>query len=245
MTATSPTSAHEHSASAAAIAVRDDSGEQLMQCMEVWGGSSITDANVTLPGLDAWVYSKPYEQADAGGDVYYVSACATGRIVRLLVADVSGHGVKVRDTATMLRDLMRRCVNHIDQSSFVKSMNREFTKMSAAGCFATSIVTTFFAPTNALSLCNAGHPAPLLYRAKSRQWSVLEHQREEATEASRVSNIPLGIEDESDYEKFDVELDVGDLVLCYSDSLIESRTGPDTDDFLGELGLLDLIRNCS
>src|SRR4051812_38440881 len=246
MTATSPTSAHEHSASAAAIAVRDDSGEQLMQCMEVWGGSSITDANVTLPGLDAWVYSKPYEQADAGGDVYYVSACATGRIVRLLVADVSGHGVKVRDTATMLRDLMRRCVNHIDQSSFVKSMNREFTKMSAAGCFATSIVTTFFAPTNALSLCNAGHPAPLLYRAKTREWSLLERRREEERELDgSVSNIPLGIEGLTEYEQFDVELDVGDLVLCYSDSLIESRRATDSDDFLGESGLLNAIQNCA
>jgi hypothetical protein len=42
--------------------------------MEVWGGSDAVDAAVTLSGLDAWVYSRPYEHAEAGGDVYYVSA---------------------------------------------------------------------------------------------------------------------------------------------------------------------------
>src|SRR4051812_46402703 len=90
-----------------------------MVCMEVWGGCDATDAAVTLSGLDAWVYSRPYQQSagetatggdggggdGGGGDVYYVSACATGRINRLLVADVAGHGAKVRDIAVQLRDL--------------------------------------------------------------------------------------------------------------------------------------------
>src|SRR5215207_5457314 len=102
---------------------------QIMTCMEVWGGSDATDAAVTLSGLDAWVYSRPYREADGsggegGGDVYYVSACATGRINRLLVADVSGHGERVRAVAVQLRDLMRRFVNYLDQSKFVLSMNK-------------------------------------------------------------------------------------------------------------------------
>ena len=49
-----------------------------MQCMEVWGGNTQTNNGVSMLGLDAWVYSKPYQSADAGGDVYYVSSCATG-----------------------------------------------------------------------------------------------------------------------------------------------------------------------
>ncbi len=52
--------------------------EVRMACMEVWGGSEAVNAAVTLSGLDAWIYSRPYgENAEAGGDVYYVSACAT------------------------------------------------------------------------------------------------------------------------------------------------------------------------
>src|SRR5205809_1860362 len=128
--------------------------EQFMQCMEVWGGNTLVDNSVKMPGLDAWVYAKPYQNSDAGGDVHYVSSCATGRITRLLVADVSGHGAAVCDVAGQLRGLMRKHVNQIDPSRFVQSMNQQFATMAKAGCFATAVVTTFFAPTNELSLCN-------------------------------------------------------------------------------------------
>ena len=54
-----------------------------MQCMEVWGGSQLTAQGVAFGGLDAWVYSKPHDNAQRGGDVYYASSCATGRIARI------------------------------------------------------------------------------------------------------------------------------------------------------------------
>ncbi len=217
-----------------------DASTQLMQCMEVWGGNQIVDSGVVMSGLDAWVYSKPFGQADGGGDVYYVSSCATGRITRLLLADVSGHGTAVCDIAGQLRALMRRYVNHLDQTHFVRSMNQQFAAMSDAGCFATALVTTFFAPTNYLSLCNAGHPPPLYYNARSRQWTFLE--RGESSLAG-VANIPLGILDLADYEAFEVRLGVGDLVLCYTDSLIEARTK--SGDLLGQAGLLELVKTAS
>src|SRR3954468_16939038 len=146
-----------------------------MQCMEVWGGNRAVESSVNMAGLDAWVYSKPYgENASEGGDVYYVSSCATGRITRLLVADVAGHGDAVGRIGVQLRTLMRRYVNYIDQTRFVADLNHEFAAMSTAGCFATAVVPTFFGPTGSLSLCNAGPPPPLVYRAGGREWSFLE-----------------------------------------------------------------------
>jgi len=211
---------------------------QLMQCMEVWGGNALVDSAVTVAGLDAWVYSKPHGQADGGGDVYYVSSCATGRIARLLVADVTGHGAAVCDAAGQLRGLMRRYVNYLDQSKFVTSMNHQFVACSAAGCFATAVVSTFFASTRTLSVCNAGHPPPLLWRAKARAWSLLD--RGAAPGAPACGNIPLGIDDYDDCSQFDVNLDVGDLVLVYTDSLIEARD-PAGGAMLGPAGLLGMV----
>src|SRR5262249_32776909 len=121
-----------------------DANTQTMACMEVWGGNALVNNSVSMPGLDAWVYSRPYAMAQEGGDVYYVSCCAAGRVTRLLVADVSGHGEEVRDTAGVLRNLMRRFVNHLDQRHFVKSMNRQFIQLNDAGRFATAVVTTFY-----------------------------------------------------------------------------------------------------
>ncbi len=169
--------------------------------------------------------------------MYYVSSCATGRITRLLLADVSGHGSAVCDVAGNLRSLMRKFVNQIEQTRFVQSMNQQFAAMSKAGCFATAIVTTFFAPTRELSLCNAGHPPPLLYRGKKKTWSLLEHR---GTATPGAANVPLGIVDLTDYDQFDVRLNVGDLVVCYTDSLIESKD--ENGHMLGVEGLLRIAR---
>ncbi len=213
---------------------------QKMQCMEVWGGSQLTSQGMEFGGLDAWVYSKPFGDAERGGDVYYASSCATGRITRMLLADVSGHGKGVAATATGLRALMRRFVNRLDQGEFVGLLNREFSELSQDGSFATAVVTTFFAPSNRLTVCNAGHPRPLRYRAGQREWSFLSHERKAGPAARGPQNIPLGMIAISEYEQFDVELEEGDCLLTYTDALIESN---DADgEMLGEPGLLQLIR---
>jgi sigma-B regulation protein RsbU (phosphoserine phosphatase) len=208
---------------------------QYMTCMEVWGGSQLTTRAVQMGGLDAWVYCKPYGNAEGGGDVYYASSCATGRISRLLLADVSGHGDAVASTAADLRKLMRQYVNHLDQTKFVRSMNEQFVTLSAQGTFATALATTFFAPTRVFTICNAGHPRPLLYRTGEKKWSILEMSSDDER---TPQNIPLGIIDIADYEQFDVELDVGDVILCYTDALIESKNSD--GEFIGEAGLLGI-----
>jgi phosphoserine phosphatase RsbU/P len=214
-----------------------NSPAQQMQCMEVWGGSQVTSDGVELAGLDVWVYSKPYGQAQHGGDVYYVSSCASGRISRLLLADVSGHGKSVASLAADLRTLMRRFVNRLDQKEFVRLLNEQFTALSKQGSFSTAVVTTFFAPSRRLSLCNAGHPRPLLYRKEEGRWSFLGHQ--DNPEKKGPSNIPLGIFRLADYQHIDIELEPGDCLISYTDALIESC---DADgEMLGEEGLLRIV----
>jgi serine phosphatase RsbU (regulator of sigma subunit) len=206
--------------------------------MEVWGGSQLTSRCVEFGGLDTWVYSKPYGKAHAGGDIYYASSCATGRISRLLLADVAGHGETVAATAADLRTLMRRFVNRLDQTEFVRLLNQQFAALPRTGAFATAIVTTFFEPSRRLTVCNAGHPRPLLFRAAKREWDFLGGQ--DATARSNPSNIPLGLFEGADYEQFDVELEPGDCLLSFTDALIESR---DADgEMLGEEGILKIVR---
>jgi sigma-B regulation protein RsbU (phosphoserine phosphatase) len=214
------------------------SEQQHMQCMEVWGGSQLTAQAVEFGGLDAWVYSKPHGKAHAGGDVYYASSCATGRISRLLLADVAGHGNAVAATAADLRTLMRRFVNRLDQTEFVRLLNQQFSILPRTGAFATAIVTTFFEPSRRLTVCNAGHPRPILYRAAQRQWDFLGNNA--AVLRAAPSNIPLGLFEAAEYEQFDVELESGDCLLSYTDALIEARVGD--GEMLGENGVLGLVR---
>src|SRR5262249_55062163 len=69
--------------------------QHTMRCLEVWGGNQAVDNGVVMAGLDAWLFSRPYQGHSAGGDIHYVSSCAAGMLTRLLVADVSGHGEAV------------------------------------------------------------------------------------------------------------------------------------------------------
>ena len=57
--------------------------------MEVWGGNQATFAAFEKAGLDIWLYSRPFGTDASGGDLYYLSSCASGRITRMLVADVA------------------------------------------------------------------------------------------------------------------------------------------------------------
>ncbi len=208
-----------------------------LQCMEVWGGNHAAQSVVALFGLDVCVSSRPHG-ADSGGDIHYVSSCATGRINRLLLADVSGHGAEVADVARQLRDLMRRFVNHLDQRAFVRSLNREFAAITQVGRFATAVVTTYWSPTSTLEICNAGHPRPLWYRAREDRWDWIDP--EAAPRRGEVANVPLGVLSLARYDTRRIRLDPKDRVLLYTDALIETP-GPD-GEFLGEEGLLECVR---
>jgi hypothetical protein len=220
-----------------------------MKCLEVWGGNQAVDNGVVMAGLDAWLFSRPYSDQAAGGDIHYVSSCAMGMISRALVADVSGHGEAVADSARKLRSLMRRYANFVDQTRFVEGLNNEFSNISDAGGFATAVALTYHVPDDKLSVCNAGHPRPLWFSARSGKWSLITEPSKRAptpTPASTPSadagpsNVPLGIIDSSSYNQFNIKLGTGDMVVLYTDSLIEAKDK--SGNMHGEEGLLRLVQ---
>jgi phosphoserine phosphatase RsbU/P len=208
-----------------------------LRCMEVWGGNRGIEQSFELPGLDVWLYSRPIGNAENGGDVYYLSSCASGRISRLLLADVCGHGPEVSQLAIKLRELMRRNINTISQAGFVGSMNQEFVGFNQESRFATALVGTFFSSTRTLQLCTAGHPQPLLYRAKASQWEIVDLNAAPASSG----NIPLGILNEVDYGQSELPLESGDMLLAYTDGIMEARVGE--GEILGSNGLLQLVNS--
>lgn len=191
-----------------------------LECMEIWGGNRAVEDTVSVFGIDAWVLSLPHAGGQQGGDIHYVSMCGSGRIARFIVADVAGHGTAAADLARVLRNLMKKHINRLDQTRFARDLNREFGLISDGGSFATAVLATYFAPTGHLILCNAGHPAPLWYRASDHRWRLVVPTMAERVD--RVRNLPLGVVEPTDYQQFAVPLLEGDLILLYTDSLIEA-----------------------
>ncbi len=209
-----------------------------LHCMEIWGGNGVEDSALSLPGIDAYIYSQPQPGHASGGDIHYVSMCGSGRISRFAIADVSGHGQQASDVASMLRTLMRRNINTLNQARFARALNEEFTRRSVDGTFATAILATYFAPSDHLIVVNAGHPAPLWYRARQKSWHTLCQDMPEC--AGRLANLPLGVIAPTHYQQFAVPLAVDDMVLIFTDSFIEARAPGGV--LLGEKGLLEQVR---
>ncbi len=215
----------------------DHENQHTFQCMEIWGGIEPVKRMVSTPGLDLWVFSRPYQGDEQGGDVYYVSLCGGGVITRIVLADVSGHGASAAEFSIFLRSLLRKNINQKSQKRLVERLNRQFTEMSAMRRFATALVITYLASRDRLSVCNAGHPRPLYYHAKHGTWSLLAQH---SSDQDVGSNLPLGLDEATSYQTYDVDLGRGDLMCFYTDALTEAIDP--VGKLLGETGLLEAAR---
>lgn len=211
--------------------------QERMACMEVWGGNSATWSTFVVPGLDLWVHNQPYQDNTAGGDVYYLSSCASGRITRLLLGDVSGHGAEAAPIADRLRTIMRKHVNFVNQDRVVKLVNDEFESDSSMGRFATALIGTWFSSRRRLTLCLAGHPPPLIFRKATGKWSVLDSDNGNSSRP----NMPIGVVEGQDFASTQLTLQSGDMMLAYTDALFESRTA-DNEMLLAE-GLAEVANS--
>jgi phosphoserine phosphatase RsbU/P len=220
-----------------------------LQCMEIVGSNRAAEQLVAAAGLDVWINSRPLQASAGGGDIHYLSSCGSGEVTRLALADISGHGAAVDGIATSLRRLMRKYINTLDQTRFAMALNREFGALAEAGQFATALILTYFGPTNHLIVCNAGHCRPLWHSAQRGGWLPLDAETAGDCQSlrtsraryhfGRISNLPLGILDPTDYEQFAVRLEPGDFVVVYTDGITESEDSEGRQ--LGEAGLLELL----
>jgi len=219
-----------------------------LQCMEIIGGNQAARMAIDAPGLDIWLDSRPLA-GNVGGDIHYFSACGSGRVTRLAIADVSGHGPSMDDIAKALRALMRKHINLLDQTHFAQALNREFGERAQDDYFATVLLATYFSPTDHLIICNGGHPRPVWFSRRLDRWQFLDPGtpdkgpsiRQEKTKyrLAPVANLPLGVIEPTDYHQFAVKLEPDDLVVFYTDALIEAANAQNRQ--LGEAGLLRVV----
>ena len=219
------------------MSIDQASDRHTLQCMEIWGGIEPVERTVATPGLDLWVFSQPYQGDEQGGDVHYVTLCGGGVITRIVVADVSGHGASVAEFSSSLRALLRKNINQKSQKRLVGQVNRQFAELAGLRRFATALVTTYLASTDRIAICNAGHPSPLYYRATDGRWSLISP---EAGNTTGLTNLPLGLDDATRYPSFNLDLGRGDLVVFYTDAMIEAADP--SGRLLGEPGLLEAAR---
>lgn len=204
-----------------------------LACLEVRGGNHLAAYSAELPGLTAWVSCRPLRPSPRGGDLYYMSACSSGVMARVVLADVSGHGRAVSAAAGRLREALQQHVGQWDQSTLIRRLNDNFLKGARRSRFATAFLASYYSGSGELLFTNAGHVPPLWYRAGEKEWSLLS----DATPLQKeVVDLPLGIIAGTSYSQTAVQMEQGDLMLLYTDGISEAY-----DESGTQLGLERLL----
>ncbi len=213
-------------------------GVARLVCFELWGGNSKAVHPIELPGLQGWISCTPFGQALGGGDVHYLSVCSKGKVSRIALADVAGHGESASSVAERLRRVLQQHTDNWDQSALMRELNEAFGRDAKGVQFATAVVLGFYSGTGELLFTNAGHMPLLWHHAESGVWDWLEDR---TPYARNVAGLPLGLISGTAYVQTAVQLSRGDVLLLYTDGITESRN--ENREELGQEGLLALVRD--
>lgn len=190
-----------------------------------------------LPGLTGWISSCPLDPEAGGGDVHYLSVCSQGKVSRIALADVAGHGPSANALAENLREKFRAHTDNWDQTLLMRELSDAFHENQTRGRFATAAVLGFYVDTSELLFTNAGHPPALWYRAQEGAWDCLQDGTQYA---QSVQDLPLGLIPGTSYSQTAVRLGLNDLLLLYTDGITETRNSEGRE--LRIDGLMDLAR---
>ena len=168
------------------------------------------DEAFDLPGLRTMVRYLPASPAGRVGGDWYITADMPGGHVLIAIGDVAGHGLAAAAGMARLRGaLAGLAITGSPPERLVGWLN-DLVRHVAPEHTASVIAGYFDPPSRTLTWAQAGHPPPILVRDS---W---------ARPLDPPPGILLGAGDE-EYAAATLALDPGDLLLLYSDGLIERR----------------------
>ncbi|MGD9789901.1 MAG: PP2C family protein-serine/threonine phosphatase [Phycisphaerales bacterium] len=154
----------------------------------------------------------------AGGDYFDFFPLREGRWA-MLVADVSGHGTPAAVLMAILHAIAHMMPRDAGNGGLEPHRAMEFINTaittrytSRLGSFVTVVYAVYDDRSRMLTLCNAGHPRPLLRRRDGRV---------EEIDGNEVG-LPIGITSDASYASRSIRLEPGESLVVYSDGITEA-----------------------
>jgi serine phosphatase RsbU (regulator of sigma subunit)/integral membrane sensor domain MASE1 len=173
-------------------------------------------AAAVIPGLKI---GASYRQAGTthqiGGD-WYDAMALPGKRAYLAVGDVVGHGLSAAEDMTQLRNAARTLAIVGHQPADILEELARVTDCATNGKFATVAAAIIEPEMSLVTYATAGHPPILIRRAKTGAVEI-------APPAEGPALCLPSDEDFSQYTQGQTGFDVGDILLMYTDGLIERR----------------------
>jgi sigma-B regulation protein RsbU (phosphoserine phosphatase) len=200
-------------------------------CMELWAGNERAHRSLELAGLEGDVIAVP-SGGDEGGDLAAVFSCSDN-VARVVLADCVGHGYEASGVARHIHKLLHKFHDIRDTAGLLAALNDEFTLSGADegdGLRLTTVVTgTYDGMSGEFNFAYAAHPRMLVWRERDRRFYEL---------GEGLENLPLGFITGEQYSEQSIRLNLGDMILAFSDGATEVRS-PEGEQ-LTHLGLLAL-----
>jgi sigma-B regulation protein RsbU (phosphoserine phosphatase) len=150
------------------------------------------------------------------GDFFTVEETSSG--VFLALGDICGHGLAAGMWTAHLVELVgaHTAASH-DPETILTGVNRDLCRKSSLAPLASLFMARLDPATGRLDYCSAGHPPAMLLRADGQ------------LELLSIGGPLVGVLPEASFARGSVELRAGDMLLAYSDGIIESRNDEDQE----------------
>ncbi len=166
---------------------------------------------------------------EVGGDYYDYLIYEDGRL-DLVIADVSGHNVGAALIMAETRTLIRsRSDSVTSPQALLKEINQFFYEdLTRAELFITLFYLQYQAASREIIYASAGHSPTLLWQADSGECLRLDPE-----------GLIIGVKEDFVYEQESLKLGDGDVLLLYTDGVIEAENT--NSELFGENRLAELL----
>jgi len=161
------------------------------------------------PEIDLYAMLKPAETI--GGDLYDYFFIDKNHLL-VAIGDVSGKGIPASLFMAITSTLIKTHAKILSSKDIVRRVNKELSDRNSNQYFVTLFLGIFDLRTGVLDYCNAAHNFPYILHADGTLQTL-----------SKSHGLPLGIYKDKTYKSSTVELRLNDMMILYTDGVINSR----------------------
>ncbi len=168
----------------------------------------------TLPVVEGYEFYSHYSPAQTVGGDYYDFVPLPGGRMAVVLGDVAGKGVPAALLVAKLSSEVKfSLVTEPDPAKAITLLNDQMIRGGLQDRFVTLAAMVLDPTTHQLTVVNAGHMNPKLYKTNLAELSEI---------TSDASGLPLGVQPGLEYEATVVHLDPGDTVTVYTDGVTDA-----------------------
>jgi len=161
------------------------------------------------PEIDLYAMLKPAETI--GGDLYDYFFIDKNHLL-VAIGDVSGKGIPASLFMAITSTLIKTHAKILSSKDIVRRVNKELSDRNSNQYFVTLFLGILDIRTGVLDYCNAAHNFPYILHADGTLQTL-----------SKSHGLPLGIYKDKSYKSSNVELQLNDMMILYTDGVINSR----------------------